>query len=102
MKPQPPKSYDEITRRTVVEPDGSFRVDIGTPPELPSDQVLRASVADALLADGFTEVGIEVEHGRVTLRGWVRDGDTAALILRVAAQAAPGAQLDNRMHVGHG
>jgi hypothetical protein len=79
MKPQPPKSYDEITRRTVVEPDGSFRVD-----------------------NGFTEVGIEVEHGRVTLRGWVRDGDTAALILRVAAQAAPGAQLDNRMHVGHG
>jgi len=82
MPTRVPKSYDEITRATVPEPDGSWR---------PSDQQVRQAsegfraldareqalfdrVDSALAAGGeaLDHVRIEVTHDCVTLRGHVR------------------------------
>lgn len=101
MKPRSPRSYDEITRRTVPEPDSSFRPAREDEGGAASDQELRERVADALIAMGFPEVGIEVDHGRVTLRGWVRDLATASRIERIVAVTAPEARVDNRLHLTH-
>jgi BON domain-containing protein len=85
--PQPPdripKSYDEITRRTVPEPDSSFRPTSDQERAafegeriLSSDeQALHAKVADALGSSGadVSSVSIEIDGSRVTLRGRVSD-----------------------------
>jgi hypothetical protein len=100
MKPRVPQSYDEITRSTVLDPDGSIRpTPEGTPSER-SDLELRGTVADALLAGGWSEVGVEVGNGRIILRGWVRDAEHAAHILKVVAAVAPDIEIADRMHVG--
>jgi hypothetical protein len=86
MAGHPPKSYDEIIRRTVPDPEGSWR---------PSDdQVKRAyegfraldadeqdlhdRVRDALISAGIdtSRIAIEVTRDRVTLRGTVCFGHT--------------------------
>lgn len=76
-----PKSYDEITRRTVPEPDSSFRPTSDQERAafegeriLSSDeQVLHTKVADALASSGLdvSNVSIELDGTRVTLRGMV-------------------------------
>jgi hypothetical protein len=85
-----PTSYDEITRRTVVEPDGSFRP---TPEQVrQSREGVRAMDADenqlaerirhVLAAGGaaFAHVGFEVDRNQVTIRGDVPDAASLARI----------------------
>lgn len=100
MKPRSIDTYDAITRRTVLEPDGSLRADPGGASTEKTDHELQAVVGDALLANGMTEVGVEVDRGRIILRGWVRDAGHVAGILRTIAKVAPDAEIDDRMHVG--
>jgi len=100
MKPRSLETYDAITRRTVLEPDGSVRPDAREASTEKLDHELQAVVADVLLANGMTEVGVEVDHGRIILRGWVRDAGHVARIVRTVAKAAPDADIDDRMHVG--
>ncbi|CAN5810415.1 hypothetical protein BH11MYX3_BH11MYX3_11370 [soil metagenome] len=78
-----PKTYDEITRRTVPEPDSSFRPTSeqeraafeGERIMSTDEQALHAKVADALGSSGaeVSDVSIEVDGSRVTLRGRVSD-----------------------------
>ena len=77
--PQPPRSYDEITRATVPEPDSSFR-----PTKLQEQQaregfrmldadehVLHDKVAAAIGREG---IDFEIDRTRVILRGHVATG----------------------------
>jgi osmotically-inducible protein OsmY len=76
MPAHPPKSYDEIIRRTVPDPEGSWRpndeqVRVGYRALDDAEQELHDRVRDALItmdAD-TTRIAIEVERDRVTLRG---------------------------------
>ena len=74
-----PKSYDEITRKTVPDPDGSWRP---SPEQVKQayegfraldadEQALQARVQAALAGKG--EVTVEIDRDRVILRGRVRD-----------------------------
>lgn len=80
-----PKSYDEITRQTVPDPDSSWRP---TPEQVAEteqglhgldfeEQALRDRVHEALVLRGFNTSRIEVEitRDRVTLRGSVEHHD---------------------------
>ena len=81
------KTYDDITRKTVPNPDSSFRPS----PEqiqqakdgfraLDADEhalTERARTAVAAIASGIT---VEVTRDRITLRGKVRDTETLARI----------------------
>jgi hypothetical protein len=99
--PRTPRSYDEIARHTVVEPDGSWRAE--PPPsdaELRLDRKIRDAIYDALLAYGVDTVGFEVIRGRAILRGVVRDAHAALRIERIVSEAAPDAVIDNRLRVG--
>ena len=100
MKPRVPQSYDEINRKTVLDPIGSVRPPVEEPPGGPPDTVLRDTVMDALLAAGMPEVGVEVDRGRIILRGWGRDAAYATRVERVVRTAAPDAKIDSRMHIG--
>src|SRR6185436_10144851 len=99
MKAHAPESYDEITRLTVLEPDGSVRplLPHRAPPD--ADARLRESVFDALIACGFTEIGVEVEDGRVILRGWARRPEHVKLAARIVATVAGDAVIDVRICV---
>jgi hypothetical protein len=105
--PRPPaKTYDEIVRSTVVEPDSSFRPS--------SDQVQAAREGfraldddEQALADrvtsalaSFTGVQVEVTRDLVTLRG--RVADPAALrALEDAVARVPGVQtVHNQVVIG--
>lgn len=99
MSARTPKSYDEITRRTVVEPDSSWRPVHPSRPELPDDQTLLDRVRDALIALGFDDVGVEVEDGRITLLGWVRSHECATRVERLVRSVAPEAVISNHLHV---
>lgn len=98
--PRTPRSYDEISRHTVLEPDGSWRAD---PPPTEAEQLLdrkiRDAIYDALLASGIDTVGFEVVRGRAILRGVVRDAHAGSRIERIVAEAAPDAVIDNRLRV---
>ena len=74
-----PKSYDEITRKTVPDPIGSWRP---SPEQVKQaqegfraldadEQALQARVQAALAGHG--DITVEIERDRVTLRGHVRD-----------------------------
>lgn len=99
--PRTPRSYDEISRHTVIEPDGSWRAE--PPPtdaELRFDRKIREAIYEALLSHGIDTVGFEVERGRAILRGVVRDQRAAQRIERIIAEAAPDALIDNRLRIG--
>ena len=85
---KPPTTYDEITRRIVPDPDSSFRP---SPEQVkqayegfraldPEEQQLLDRVRAALSAGGVDHVDVEIDRDRVTVRGKVRDPDTAARI----------------------
>ena len=97
MKPHAPESYDEITRRTVLEPDGSVRPLLPHRRAADADARLREAVGDALIACGFTDIGVEVEDGRVILRGWVHQPDHRRLAARIVARVAGDAAIDVRI-----
>jgi hypothetical protein len=84
--PRIPRSYDEIVRRTVPDPDSSFRPDERQVAEADArfrDQRLSAQmtdqeralygrVAEVVFATA-DEIGFEVDRGTVILHGSVRD-----------------------------
>jgi hypothetical protein len=91
--PNRPKTYDEIVRKTVPEPDSSFRP---TPEQerqayegfraLDADeQALFDRINSVLAASGLDlhHVAVEVEHDSVIVRGSVRDEAALARVLDV-------------------
>jgi len=100
MKPRSIETYDAITRQTVLEPDGSVRPEVREASNAQRDRDLQAVVLDALIANGMSEVGVEVDQGRIILRGWVADAAHVASVVRTVAKAAPDAEIDERMHIG--
>lgn len=98
--PRTPRSYDEISRHTVLEPDGSWRAE--PPPtedEQRLDREIREAIYEAFLASGIDTVGFEVTRGRAILSGLVRDAHAGSRIERIVAAAAPEAVIDNRLRV---
>ncbi len=85
MPNRPPPSYDDIVRRTVPEPDSSWRPSKDQEDEARNgfqaldegEAALFARVHDALRGSGFEvdQVGVDVDGERVTLRGTVRDAN---------------------------
>jgi osmotically-inducible protein OsmY len=83
-------TYDEITRRTVPEPDSSFRPSADQERQAfegyramdDDEKALHARVMDALRASGINWQGIsiEVERDRVSVRGTVDDDRALAKI----------------------
>lgn len=71
------KTYDEITRNTVPEPDTSMRAAVGQENVRVLDeieQLLYARVVDSLLGVADIDpsgISVEVDRDRVTLRGQV-------------------------------
>ena len=98
MKPNVPRTYDEITRRTVVDPDSSYRLPV--PPEAPHVVGLHARVVDALKARGFYDVGCEVSGAQVFLRGEAPDVATRDRIERLVAAIEGVEAVESRMSVG--
>lgn len=99
MKAQTPETYDEITRLTVLEPDGSVRPLRPQPRSADADARLREAVADALNACGFTDIGVEVEAGHVMLRGWVHQPEHVRQAARIVSSVAPHAIVDLRIYL---
>ena len=101
---QPPKSYDDIVRDTVLDPDGSKRPSVAqeaegrarTGPGYPEEDALRAAVMERLHAAKH-DITVEVERGRVILHGHV--GDPAAISqVQTIVEAVPGVVgVDNRL-----
>ena len=96
-EPRASQSYDEITRRTVVEPDGSLRAAAPSQPAL--DSGLRARVADALISVGYLDIGFEIEDRRVLLRGQVRDAAVRSRIEQLVAAVDGVDAVDNRIRL---
>jgi len=88
--PTKPPTYDDITRRTVIEPDSSFRP---TPEQVRQaregfraldqvEQALLDRVRAALVAAGVDvgDVELEVDRDTVVVSGRVRDPDALGRI----------------------
>jgi osmotically-inducible protein OsmY len=96
MPTRPPRSYEEITRATVPEPDSSWRPSVEQEKRAyegyraldPDEQKLAERVHDALLAAGLdsTRLQIEIDRDRVILRGQVRDRECLMKIPAVVGQ----------------
>ncbi|MEO8701012.1 MAG: BON domain-containing protein [Kofleriaceae bacterium] len=110
--PKAPRSYDDIVRSTVPDPDGSFRP---TPKQVgeageefreeralaqmtDSERETYARLATVLLADS-DGIGFEVENGRVTLYGTVRDAGEIEALEQRARGVAGVADVTNRLVV---
>ncbi|HSD91349.1 MAG TPA: BON domain-containing protein [Kofleriaceae bacterium] len=86
MPTRPPRSYEEIVRRTVPNPDSSFRPSQeverrarqGYRALSPEEQKLSDDIHDALITAGIpaANLSIEVVRDHVVLRGNVRDVHT--------------------------
>ena len=104
---QPPKSYDEIVRGTVIEPDGSWRPTreqeaeglARTGPGYPEEDALRQAVVERLASARITGVDVEVKRDRVGLRGSV--GDPAAIgLIQAIVESVPGVrEVENHLVV---
>lgn len=107
-RPIVPRTYDEITRHTVPEPDSSFR----PAPELERDayahfhstregeRELYQCIKEALLVapDVATSgVVVEVDQGRVTLRGHVLDPRSLRQVETMVTGIEGVTQVDNRL-----
>lgn len=97
MQPRIPHSYDQITRDTVVDPDGSLR-----PPNhnarLP-DRALWQCVSDALI-ELNSSVGFKIADRDVILRGRVPDASTARRIEHAIAEIDGVEKVWNHLTVG--
>src|SRR5262245_26529944 len=101
-----PTTYDEITRRTVPEPDSSFRP---SPEQVrqayegfraldPDEQALHGRVRAAVSASaGAESVDLEIERDRVILRGRVRDPETANRITELVRAVDGVAGVDDQL-----
>ena len=106
-----PHSYDEIVRRTVPDPDSSFRptsqqedaADACSDVELMSQDERRLyhRVCDALLPL-YGRIGVEIEHERVTLRGVVPDMRALELVESLVTSIEGVGDVDSRLVVAAG
>ena len=102
----PPRTYDEITARTVPDPDSSYRPTKEEEREAlarvdpPRDEVLLAGVRDALRELGAGHVSVETDGVRVTLHGAVADMATWRRIDERVRAVEGVESIDNRTHVG--
>ena len=111
MRPIVPRTYDEITRHTVPEPDSSFRPGA----ELERDayahfhstqegqRELYQCIKEALLVAphiATSGVVVEVDQGRVTLRGRVLDPPSLRQVESIVTAIEGVTQVDNRLIVG--
>jgi osmotically-inducible protein OsmY len=91
-----PKSYDEIVRATVPEPDSSWRPTKDQEKQAregframdAEEQQLHQRVLSALSAAGIdpSSIQIEIDRDRVSLRGQVRDRETLTRIAQVVGE----------------
>jgi hypothetical protein len=98
------KTYDDITRKTVPNPDSSFRpskeqiqqAHEGFRALDTDEQALteRARTAVAAIASGVT---VEVTRNRITLRGKVKDADT---MNRIGDAVRELGEVDDQLVVG--
>ena len=97
MSDRPPRSYDEIVRRTVPNPDSSWRPSREQekyaqhhvlPPEL---QGICDDIHDALVAAGIDANALRciVDAEHVVVRGWAADRKSADHILEIV-ERVPG------------
>lgn len=104
-------SYDEIVRRTVPEPDSSWRPSDeteqaayeGTRILSADEQLLYARVSDALLELhdlDLADINLEIERTRVTVRGHVRDAKTMTLVEERIADVDDVTEVLNQLIVG--
>jgi hypothetical protein len=94
--PTGPKTYDDIVRATVPEPDSSWRPSKAQEARAfegfraldPEEQALADRVHDALVAAGLdaSKLQIEIDRDRVILRGQVRDHTALMKIPNVVGQ----------------
>jgi len=91
------RTYDEITRLTVPDPDSSFRPPLSGEASTPSG--LRDRVIDALEANGLFGIAFEVIDARVLVRGDVRDAATRDRIERVVAAVDGVESVESRLHL---
>lgn len=106
---RPPETYDEITARTVPDPDSSYRPtreqerEAFARVEPPPDEALAVRVREALLELGddlMSRLSVEIDGERVVVHGPVADIETWRR-LDDHLRAVEGVQsLDNRTHVG--
>jgi osmotically-inducible protein OsmY len=110
QSPPAAPSYDEIVRKTVPEPDSSWRPTTeqeraayqGARILSEDEQVLHARVSDALLDSPgleFAAVGVEVDDTRVELRGRVADVRMIDEIERRVAAVDGVSEVSNRLVV---
>lgn len=103
-----PKSYDEITRKTVPDPEGSWRPTEGQETSAKeagyqaldaSEQDLHDRVRDALIAQGIdtSRIAIEVLRERITLRGSVTQGTKLDAVEKAVHGVAGVSDLDNSL-----
>lgn len=110
MPRRPPPTYDEILRRTVVEPDLSFRPTpeqmaeghIGERAMFVDERELFQRVREELLARGLVmdTFGIEVSGATVILRGRVRDTATMRAIERAVTSVEGVEAFEDHLVIG--
>ena len=91
-----PKTYDEIVRATVPEPDSSWRPTQDQERQSregframdDDEQQLHSRVMAALTSASIdpSAIDIEIDRDRVTLRGQVRDRETLTRIAQVVGE----------------
>jgi hypothetical protein len=109
IMPSKPPSYDDITRKTVPEPDGSMRPSAeqieraydGTHTRTADDLRLLAAVQSSLQGhpDGG-RVGVEVRDGRVELRGSVSQSSSMSEIEDRVRGVEGVSSVENKLVVG--
>ncbi len=101
-------TYDEITRRTVPEPDSSFRPTKeqeeaayrGFRATTPDEDLLASKVRAALEGHDLSEITIEITGSNVALRGRVREVSAIASLEAQAASVEGVSHVDNHLVVG--
>ncbi len=101
-------TYDEITRRTVPEPDSSFRPTKeqeeaayrGFRATTPDEDLLASKVRAALAGHDLSEITIEITGSNVALRGRVREVSAIASLEAQAASVEGVSHVDNHLVVG--
>ena len=109
MPDRPPRSYDEIVRRTVPNPDSSWRPsreqeayakEHALSPEI---QGLCGDIHDALLAagidTGLLECHVDAEH--VVLRGSARDRKASDEIVKIVERVPGVTSVINQLRFEH-
>lgn len=101
-----PKTYDEIVRKTVPEPDSSFRP---SPEQVKQayegfraldadEQALHDRVVAAI--GGRGDITVEIDHDRVVLRGRVRDAADLRRIPEIVRRLDGVNAVDDQLVIG--